>query len=75
MLAEIVRLSKVRLAHSANQDVPIKFFHTARDDHNNLRDVLLNAILDDCRTTNQAIRLAVEWGDATITRKQLQESP
>ena len=53
MLAEIVRLSKVRLAHSANQDVPIKFFHTARDDHNNLRDVLLNAILDDCRTTNQ----------------------
>ena len=54
MLSEIVRLSKVRLAHSANQDVPIKFFHTARDDHNNLRDVLLNAILDDCRTTNQA---------------------
>ena len=50
MLSEIVRLSKVRLAHSANQDVPIKFFHTARDDHNNLRDVLLNAILDDCRT-------------------------
>ena len=36
--------------------------------------MLLNAILDDCRTTNQAIRLAVEWGDATITRKQLQES-
>ena len=25
-------------------------------------------------TPNQAIRLAVEWGDATITRKQLQES-
>ena len=42
-LADIVRLSKVKLAHSANQDVPIKFFHTARDDNNNLRDVLLNA--------------------------------
>ena len=140
MLGDIVRLSHVRLAHSANQDVPIKFFHTARDDNNNLRDVLLNAILDDCRTTDQdtrltptltlaltptltqtltlththtltltltlaltptltqtlththththtlsltltptlttdqAIRLAVEWGDATITRSQLQES-
>ena len=100
----------MKLAHSANQDVPIKFFSTARDDNNSLRDVLLHAILDDCRTTNQAsrlgpkpwpwartqepsparnesgvicmhlgrptqaIRLAVEWGDAAITRSQLQES-
>ena len=59
MLGDIVRLSHVRLAHSANQDVPIKFFHTARDDNNNLRDVLLNAILDDCRTTDQATRLTL----------------
>ena len=74
MLHEVVALSKQTLAHSANGDFPIKFFHTARDDNHDLREILLSAILDDCRSTQQAIRLAVQWGDAKITRMQLQES-
>ena len=74
MLHEVVALSKQPLAHSANGDFPVKFFHTARDDNHDLREILLSAILDDCRSTQQAIRLAVQWGDAKITRLQLQES-
>ena len=74
MLHEVVALSKQTLAHSANGDFPVKFFHTARDDNHDLREILLSAILDDCRSTQQAIRLAVQWGDAKITRLQLQES-
>ena len=74
LLREVVALSMQPLAHSANGDLPVKFFHTARDDNHDLREILLNAILDDCRSTQQAIRLAVQWGDAKITRLQLQES-
>ena len=74
VLASILELSQIKLRHSANQDFPVKFFRTDRDENNDLREVILNAILDDCRSTDQAIRLAVEWGDAKITRHQLQAS-
>jgi hypothetical protein len=74
VLASILELSKIKLRHSANQDFPVKFFRTDRDENNDLREVILNAILDDSRSTDQAIRLAVEWGDAKITRHQLQAS-
>ena len=74
VLESILELSKIKLRHSANQDFPVKFFRTDRDENNDLREVILNAILDDSRSTDQAIRLAVEWGDAKITRHQLQAS-
>ena len=34
----------------------------------------IKAILDDCKSSTQAIGLAVKWGDAKITRHQLEES-
>ena len=80
LLDEIQKLSLIPLAHSAEREGrdekarPVTFFRTDRDENNNLRKVILNAILDDCESTDQAIRLAVEWGDAKITKKQLKVS-
>ncbi len=80
LLREIQKLSLNPLAHSAEREGrdekarPVTFFRTDRDENNNLRKVILNAILDDCGSTDQAIRLAVEWGDAKITKKQLKVS-
>jgi len=39
-----------------------------------LRDVILTALLDDCKNPTDAIRLAVSWRDPEITRGQLDMS-
>ena len=39
-----------------------------------LRDVILTALLDDCKNPTDAIRLAVSWKDPDITRGQLETS-
>ena len=76
ILREILRLSLNPLEREGRDEKarPVTFFRTDRDENNNLRKVILNAILDDCGSTDQAIRLAVEWGDAKITKKQLKVS-
>ena len=54
LLREIQKLSLNPLAHSAEREGrdekarPVTFFRTDRDENNNLRKVILNAILDDC---------------------------
>ena len=77
VLNGILDLSKKGLAHTANQAhaFPVRFFRTDRDENNNLREEILNAILDDCSRAGQAIRLAVEWGDSKLTRNWLKASP
>ena len=71
LLYEIRDLSKVPLK-SANEDLPLSAF--SLDGEDSMYDVLLKAVLDDCQTSTQAIQLAVKWGDAKITREQLEES-
>ena len=59
---------------SAEELAPPLSWFSLESGEGSLHDVLLKAILDDCQTSTQAIRLAVTWGDARITRHQLEES-
>ena len=57
----------------ANHDRPLSYF-SLEDSETSLDEVLLKAVLDDCETSTQAIRLAVKWGDPRITRHQLEDT-